>query len=257
MSMKAWVFVRGNGALYLEHVGWAFQWDKGRVMCGGTENPPGTPHTPAFEKGAWHTCINAQDVLREFTRPHMGCPSYDAVKIIDVPNANPVQAWSIMSWCEQQDYGVYGMPRGRNCRDDAFDVLAAMGVSDLPWPASHPAPNEWFRHVPGTLMSLKGMGTQREALEVDHLKVPPAHLQEPPWRISGSPAHDALMQRLEEGRLEMTGCFCSAGKMTNALRMKSPDRVGAFHFAWDDFPLTSQAHSAPGCLFKKPACLFD
>lgn len=202
MSMQAWVFVRFNGAQGLGHVGWAFQWDAGRAICGATENPSGgglIGPVAAKDKGAWHSCIPLQDVLREFTRSHVGCPAYDAVKVINVPAANPGNAWNTMSWCEQQDYWVTGIPRGRNCMDDAFDVLTALGLPNLPWPTTNPAPNGWFAAMPGTQMSLQGM---ERALEIggtlESFAMPEAHPVKPVWRVEGTVEHKQLIKGMEE-----------------------------------------------------------
>lgn len=203
MSMQAWVFVRYSGAGYLGHVGWAFQWDQGRVICGATENPPGTPHTSAHEKGAWNVCLPLKDVLREFTRPHFGCPGYDAVKVINVATPNPQQAWNVMRWCEQQDYLVTGIPRGRNCMDDAFDVLTAMGLPNLPWPTFNPTPNGWFNVMPGTLVSLKGLKLAAEmASDIEVLALPPGEPVQPLWRTEGTPEYRRFIEGVEKARAE-------------------------------------------------------
>lgn len=201
MSMQAWVAVRYSGAGGLGHVGWAFQWDAGRVICGGTENPPGTPHASVKDKGAWHTCIPVQDVLREFTRTHVGCPGYDAVKVITLPNANPGNAWNVMSWCEQQDYWVTGIPRGRNCMDDSFDVLTAFGLPNLPWPTTNPAPGGWFNVMPGQLISLKGMKLAAEA-ELESFAMPPVEPMKPSWRIEGTPEYQKFLEGIEAVKAE-------------------------------------------------------
>ncbi|MDF3029981.1 MAG: repeat protein [Moraxellaceae bacterium] len=204
MSMRAWVFVRYSGAANLGHVGWAFQWDDSRTICGATENPSGGGFgVPAKDKGAWHTCIPVQDVLREFTRTHFGCPGYDAVKVIDVANPNPGHAWNVMSWCEQQDYWVTGVPRGRNCMDDAFDVLTAMGLSNLPWPTLNPMPNGWFNAMPGALMSLKGLRMDMEAESgQERFVLPEATPVRPAWRTEGTPEYLRFVEGVEKVRAE-------------------------------------------------------
>lgn len=199
MSMQAWVFVRYSGAGGLGHVGWAFQWDAGRAICGATENPSGGGFgVPAKDKGAWHSCIPVQDVLREFTRSHVGCPGYDAVKVINVPNANSANAWKVMSWCEQQDYWVTGIPRGRNCMDDAFDVLTALGLPGLPWPTTNPAPAGWFNVMPGQLLSLQGMKLAVEMeSELESFAMPPVEPMQPTWRIEGTPEYQKFIEGVE------------------------------------------------------------
>lgn len=202
MAMQAWVFVRYSGAAGLGHVGWAFQWDGGRAICGATENPSGGGFgVPAKDKGAWHVCIQTQDVLREFTRFHVGCGGYDAAKVISVPNADPGKAWNVMSWCEQQDYWVSGVPRGRNCMDDAFDVLTAFGLPQLPWPTFNPLPNGWFNVMPGQLVSLQGMRLAAEA-EIETLELPPATPLQPTWRTPGTPEYEAFVKGVEAAQAE-------------------------------------------------------
>lgn len=202
MSMRAWVFVRHEGSANRGHIGWAFQWDAERAICGATENPTGGFAVAARDKGAWHACIPLQEVLREFTLPHGDAPAYDAVRVMEVAHANPGEAWNVMSWCELQDYWVSGVPRGRNGMDDAFDVLTALGLRELPWPTANPLPADWFEALPGTAMSLKGLRLLKGMDEPERLAMPLAMPIRPSWRIPGTAEYLRFVEGVERVRME-------------------------------------------------------
>ncbi|MDP3671546.1 MAG: hypothetical protein WA191_26330 [Telluria sp.] len=157
---KCYVFRRlsgfGAGNLSSGHVGWAFQLGDGTVICGATENPSGNFNQPSTAKGAWCERYNENDLLRAFTQvrhftdAHRNSVGqslpYDHYKVLASEAPNPDNAYAKAVWCSKQDFRGTGIPRGRNCLDDTFDILEAYGKRGLHWPSDprYCSPNLWF-----------------------------------------------------------------------------------------------------------------
>lgn len=151
---KGYVFLKPSGANGRGHVGWAFQEPAtGDYIGGSTENPSGAPNIAASLKGYWAFKITANQLLNFFVTSHQlddgnKTSSYLKYKCFEIANPDFNQAWATACWVKEQDYAVTGIPRGRNCMDDAYDILVAYGANWLPWPTTHPVPNNWFDSIP-------------------------------------------------------------------------------------------------------------
>jgi hypothetical protein len=133
--MKAAAFVRYNGADGMGHVGWAFDMDAAVAGCGGVEDPKGLPSADPLEMGFW--VQSAPDPVAVMgSHP----PPYDALKVVDIAAGDAQAAHDTVLWVSKQPYALFG----RNCMDDVYDVLRAFGVPNLPPPAWHWTPNNWF-----------------------------------------------------------------------------------------------------------------
>lgn len=131
--MRAAVFVRHHSGDELGHVGWGFDVSLLQANCGSVENHSGHLLSPSQGDGFW-TRTTADPVVS------MRKQQYDDVKYIDLSEADPVSAYRVLLWIKERGYGA----AFRNCEDDAYDVLRAYGVPDLPVPALHWLPNRWF-----------------------------------------------------------------------------------------------------------------
>lgn len=201
--MKALVVVRRSGAGKLGHVGWCFQWDDKTAICGSTENPLASFKTSYYEKGAWDKRLYFNDVVPEFRSwrilENKEVPGYDSFKVIDVGMPNPTEAWNKVLWCKQQDYYLTGYPNGRNCMDDAYDILRAFGCQNLPTPQDSLYPNAWFDRIFSVEQSLYNEKTVTTATQ-DHQEfdLPLAGVATPPnWRTEGTPEHDEFIMEIE------------------------------------------------------------
>lgn len=199
---RAVIFIRKNVFLGIDvgHVGWSFQWDESSVICGSTENPLGTPHTSWYEKGAWHKRLPFNEVLPEFRTEKVmygkNVPSYDRYKVIDVHAPDPRAALNTMTYCESLDYYVSGYPKGRNCIDDAYDILRAFGYDTPPTPQEHWTPNDWFAQLPGTDHSL---WTEKAASQhiAQHFEFPIGEIIRPTWRTPETEEYEVFQQQIK------------------------------------------------------------
>lgn len=141
--MQAAAFVRYDGASGAGHVGWAFDGRAIGVNAGSVENPLGTPTCDPAKMGYW-------DIFVEGPMPAMIQRGYDALKHTGLPFGDPFKAHAVAKWIATQPYAVIG----RNCLDDAYDVLRAYGVPNLPPPSHDWLPNEWFAILDCTLDSV-------------------------------------------------------------------------------------------------------
>jgi hypothetical protein len=110
----------------------------GSVNAGSVENHSGHIFTPASQMGFWNGCFT--DPVAKM-REH----GYDDLKIVDVPNCNPLLAYRTVLWIADQAYRAWH----RNCEDDAYDVLRAYGVQDLALPSLIWFPKTWFARFRG------------------------------------------------------------------------------------------------------------
>lgn len=211
VRMRAYVFNRRNGAQGFGHVGWAFQWNDGDFVCGATENPSGKEGGRGDGKGFW-TCLYPQSgVVHHFSIAHDlpagHAPAYDTYKILDFTGGDAKKAWGTALWCKDQEFrlwpGIGTLPgRGRNCMDDAYDILAAFGVPNLPWPTSNPWPNKWFDAIGGAACPIP-RGVSVEAVVSTATSAPEGEAVPPPWCIAGSKECLDLAAILDAARKEM------------------------------------------------------
>lgn len=203
--MKALVFVRKNLFLNKDvgHVGWCFQWDNRSAICGATENPLGTPHTSAHEKGAWHTRLPHEQTLAEFTMGKTmygkAVPPYDRYKVIDVHAPDPQAAWNTLLYNETLDYWLTGNPftgeTGRNCMDDTYDILRSFGCPNVPTPQEKITPYDWFAALEGPEFSL--WHEKIHTLEsLSQFVLPSGIPQQPLWRTPGTDEYKKLQQEI-------------------------------------------------------------
>jgi hypothetical protein len=172
--MKAAAFVRYHSGDGAGHVAWAFEVEGPFAVCGSVENHSGHVFTPATAMGYWDAL--GTDPVREMRER-----SYDDVKWIDVPNANPIAAYSTMLWIKTQAYFAIH----RNCEDDVYDVMRAYGVKNLPPPLLHWFPKGWFRALPGDdVTSVTANVSRVEGTPPPHIsqKLVRAKPKRPTWR---------------------------------------------------------------------------
>ncbi len=139
-GMRAAAFIRYHGGQGFGHVGWAFDFDGTVVNAGSVENHSGRFFSTAQEMGFWNRFL--PDPTQE-----MRSRAYDDVKLIDVPNPDPVLAYRTVLWIKSTGYRALV----RNCEDDAYDVLRAYGVADLTPPSWSWFPKSWFKRFRGNL----------------------------------------------------------------------------------------------------------
>ena len=201
MLNRAIIFVRRGAAYGIGHVGWAFAEDNDVFSAGAVENHGGGLHTSPKEMGFW--ARRTRDPITPMRARH-----YDEFKVIDLAQADPMGAKRVVAWVHQHAYEAFG----RNCKDDAYDVLRAYGIQNLPVPAHHWEPNHWFNQVQGTHYQIDGDGVAPEddkmkpamsdAVEpdLDSLNDSP-YLEEKPsaptWRTSETEAFRAFQLAIE------------------------------------------------------------
>ncbi len=151
MNYQAIVFVRRSGAYGAGHIGWAFANEDNTFSAGSVENHHGGLITPPAEMDFW--MLNTTDPIQPMRARH-----YDEFKVIGVAHPNPAYAKHIVAWVHEQSYVAIG----RNCMDDAYDVLRAYGVEQLPVPAHIWEPNHWFNHLPGQHYHIDRDGVDKE-----------------------------------------------------------------------------------------------
>ncbi len=141
--MRAAVFIRYHSGDGFGHIGWAFESSPARVDAGSVENHHGHLFTPASKMGFWNG---------EFGDPvgQMRKRGYDDLKWIEVENPNPRLAYATVLWIRHKAYKVLH----RNCEDDAYDVLRAYGVENLPSPSLLWLPKSWFKRFDAALAHL-------------------------------------------------------------------------------------------------------
>jgi hypothetical protein len=144
-------------------------------------------------KGFWVGAYWPADVLTPFSTnrniPAGACPRYARYKTLSLQDGDPDKAWRVVCWVKEQPYHVTGIPRGRNCMDDAFDILVAYGAGFLPWPTTHPAPNFWFDSIQAPAMQLPlkmplklAVGKSKRKLTLPKVE----RTEIPPWRAEGT-----------------------------------------------------------------------
>ena len=173
--MRAAVFVRYHSGDELGHVAWAFDAvPEKQVNSGSVENHSGHLFSASRADGFWS----------QFTSdpmPILRSRRYDDVKYVEVENPDPVAAYRVVLWIREQAYRA----AFRNCEDDAYDVLRAYGVQDLPPPSLHWLPKRWFRLFRGTKVPVatfhwSGAGARaRDAQPIDFDLLEPLR---PTWR---------------------------------------------------------------------------
>jgi uncharacterized membrane protein HdeD (DUF308 family) len=139
-TRRAMIFIRHSGAGGLGHISWAFEWRNGWFNVGGVENR--------------RSYVIARPELADFWTAHTTDPigtmqkfgqGYDEYKIFSVTQPRPKAAWRVVVWTSRIAYTVIR----HNCVDATYDVLRMYGVMNLPDPATHYAPNDWYDSLSG------------------------------------------------------------------------------------------------------------
>jgi hypothetical protein len=155
MEGFAYVFLRKDGAPLppgcAGHVGWGFSFAKTPsdtdAICGSTENPGGSPLIFSGQDiGYWDNQTDHETQMYFLFKRR----NYHAFKRAKVAVANPDNAFHE---ARKQSLGGYSAI-GNNCLDHACRILQAYGVKDLPWPLTHPSPNDWFAMFNGAYADL-------------------------------------------------------------------------------------------------------
>lgn len=142
-TMRAAAFVRFDGAMGAGHLGWAFDYNTSMVDAGAVEDPLGTPSSPTEKMGYWNELTGAPVHAMEKR-------GYNALRYVEL-NGNAASAYRVVKWVGTQSYCLFG----RNCMDDAYDVLRAYGVDSLPEPSHDILPNEWFARFSGKYSAIE------------------------------------------------------------------------------------------------------
>lgn len=154
--MKAYAFIRKDGAPLppgcAGHVGWAITLDDGGILAGSTENQSGLPLVPpGHPNGAWATEFAGEDELLADLRAETAVhPAYDGVTVLGVRHPRPGPAAELGRAIVGWGYTAVG----NNCLDHTFKVLVAYGEDGIPWPSTHPSPNDWFAVLIGEYHNL-------------------------------------------------------------------------------------------------------
>ncbi len=129
------------------HVGWGFLTDPAKKLyCfGSTENLSGKPFVdPGQDNSAWFETGSLRTMLSTMKAGHAGAEGYDDYKRNWVEPIHAKRAYEIAATRHQVGYRVVGLP-GNNCADHSYDILAAYGVTGLPFLQALPGPNAWFQ----------------------------------------------------------------------------------------------------------------
>ena len=188
--MRAAAFVRYTGAMGAGHLGWGFDFDAANADVGAVENPIGAASCPADKMGYWDEITGAPAHV-------MQSRGYDDLKYVHLANGDAVSAYRVAKWVSRQPYALFG----RNCMDDAYDVLRAYGVPNLPVPSHEILPNEWFVQFLGDLVPVDSFVWTKEratsvrvAITKLAMKTAPAKI--PTWRTPGHADWHELHQRM-------------------------------------------------------------
>ncbi len=139
--------------------------------------------------GYWNGCFS-DPVMQMRSR------GYDAIKWVEIENANPRLAYRTALWIEHEAYHVLH----RNCEDDAYDVLRAFGLEDLTSPSLLWFPKSWFKRFRGCYAELAQFdwpSCRPEAHERERELVAalPSRPWRPTWRRPLHPHFHALTMR--------------------------------------------------------------
>jgi hypothetical protein len=191
-----YIFNRRNGADELGHVGWAYDVLDGTFICGATENPKGLGGLgqTGDAKGWWVSRPYSNLLIDQFAHarvlPAGSCPPYDSYKVLDVAAPDKDRAWQVACWARDQPYELTGIPRGRNCMDDAYDILYAYGATNLPWPTTNPVPNFWYDAIPSPPLEVVPANltvANPSNAKQDLAALPSSAPARPAWRTPGTP----------------------------------------------------------------------
>ncbi|UXY32399.1 hypothetical protein [Streptomyces sp. HUAS TT20] len=141
MDGYEFVFLRRDGAPLppgrAGHVGWGFLLADGDFYAGSTENFGGAPVIPPGGQNGWWAkrFASADEMLSEFRSRR-----YHALKQCRVNDADWAAAEAKAKETGSSGYSAWA----NNCLDHTYRILEAYGDDGLPWPLTHPAPNDWF-----------------------------------------------------------------------------------------------------------------
>ncbi|HET8844112.1 MAG TPA: hypothetical protein VFN35_21780, partial [Ktedonobacteraceae bacterium] len=144
-TRRAIIFVRRSGAAGLGHIGWAFEWKNGWFNTGSVENRGFHAFARPELSDFWtaHT-TNPLASMQKFGK------DYDEYKLFFVKQPHPRAAWRVVVWTSRLSYWVIR----RNCVDSTYDILRTYGITNLPDPATHYAPNDWYDSLQGPSYAL-------------------------------------------------------------------------------------------------------
>lgn len=152
MKGLAYVFLRKDGAPLptgpAGHVGWGFLLDEqGRCFCGSTENNSGKAFVaPRGTNDAWASEVESAEAMIALFRSH----GYDCYKVSAVRDGTAAEARTVGETAANRGYaGLFN-----NCLDHVHKVLTEYGEPGMPWPQTHPAPNDWFAAYNGEYHNL-------------------------------------------------------------------------------------------------------
>lgn len=184
--MRAAAFIRYHSGDGFGHVGWAFDFAHAAVNAGSVENHSGHIFAPSADMGFW-TSFSPDPVSQ------MRARSYDDVKILDVPGADPLLAYRTVLWIKTMEYRAFT----RNCEDDVYDILRAFGVTDLTPPSLVWFPKSWFRRFRGELAHVEDFTWPTLADSLDSAAPPPEQLTPwpPTWRRPWHPEFNTFALR--------------------------------------------------------------
>jgi hypothetical protein len=158
-EMRAIIFMKPEAASGLGHVGWAFETSPGKFWFGSVEYagsgdpktwniPPGRPNGAFWEENA-----SFRDVLQKMKSGKHGGNgwTYSTYKVVYVNDPDVAAAQRVARNTPKIGYRLFGVgSRGRNCMDATFDIIKAYARGNdtfLPWPSTHPVPNDWFKCI--------------------------------------------------------------------------------------------------------------
>ena len=124
--------------------------------------------------------------------------NYDDLKYTELDSGDAVAAYRTVKWLATKPYQLIQ----RNCMDDAYDVLRAYGVPNLPVPSHEILPNEWFLQFQAACNSVasfvwtkeKKLAPVQRAVVNVVLKALPAKV--PTWRQAGHPDWHMLQAQI-------------------------------------------------------------
>ena len=188
--MRAAVFVRYHSGDEMGHVAWCFDVSGDATSnSGSVENHTGRFVSASQNDGFW-TQFSRNPVALMRKR------EYDDAKFFDLPHGDAVTAYRVVLWIKERGYRALF----RNCEDDAYDVLRAYGVQNLPAPAMHWLPRRWFGLLGGTKVPVdefdwqdgRATKTAENSNDVDFHALTPLH---PTWRRPLHPNFHVLNAR--------------------------------------------------------------
>ena len=196
-TMRAAAFVRYDGAMGAGHLGWGFDFDPSSANVGAVENPLGGMTGDPATMGYWNETTGAP----VHTMQRRG---YVDLRYTEVDSGDAAAAYRTVKWVAMQPYRLLQ----RNCMDDAYDVLRAYGVPNLPVPSHEFLPNEWFLQFQAAHSSVTSFVWTKEKVTpirraVTNAILKAAPSKAPTWPQPGHPDWHALQVQMGAPRSEL------------------------------------------------------